>query len=112
MAAPAEPSQTTAQGLPYPSHTQPPGSGFNYLQRLAEASGKLIVGIYSTASARDTATGSAQKGTMAYTQDQNILWVRGDTQWEQVYPAAGPSITSGSANPSGGQDGDIYFKYV
>lgn len=112
MAAPAEPSQSTTQGLPYPTQDQPPGSGYHYIQRLAEATQQLIVGVYPSTSARDIENPSAQRGTLAYTQDQGILWLRGYSGWDQIYPTAGPSITSGSSNPSGGQNGDIYFKYI
>lgn len=113
MAAPAEPSQSTAAlQLPYPAQSQPPGSGYHYMRRLAERVEKFVVGVYATASARDVAVPAPQKGTMAYTQDQGIFWVRGTNTWEQVYPASGPKVTKGSANPSGGSDGDVYFKYV
>lgn len=81
------------------------------LLNLAKAIEKRVVGIYADVATRNSAVAAMGpiEGQFAYVQANNAFSVWDGAAW-QPFPAAAPSITSGTAAPSGGSNGDIYFK--
>lgn len=104
------PTTTPAQALRVPISTDNPDV-VDDMTLLALQIEKRLMGVYATAAARNTATAAAgvEEGMFAYTSDTNTVWFYTGSAWT-VFPPASPAITSGTAGPSGGSDGDIYFK--
>lgn len=104
------PTTTPAQSFRVPVSTDNPDVPDDITQ-LALQIEKRVMGVYATAAARNTATTAAgvEEGMFAYTMDTNTVWFYTGSAWT-VFPPASPAITSGTAGPSGGSDGDIYFK--
>jgi hypothetical protein len=104
------PTTTPAQALRVPISTDNPDV-VDDMTQLALQIEKRLVGVYATVSARNSATTAAGvvEGMFAYTMDANKFWYYDGAAW-QPFPPTAPSITSGTAGPSGGVDGDIYFK--
>lgn len=94
---------TPKYALPYPTLDDPP-NGPAQLQSLAQATENAIptlnaVLTYASASARD-AVASPADGTIAYTQDDDMLWARVNGAWRPMVPggiiatATGPGATT------------------
>lgn len=81
------------------------------LLAIAKAIEKRVVGIYATNAARDTATTAIgpTEGMMCYVVANDTLFIYNGTAWAS-FPPAQPQITSGTAAPTGGNNGDVYFK--
>lgn len=104
---------TTRTGAPYPDHDNDlPEWTDNYFKVLAEHLEKLGSPKYANAAARDAAIPSPGEGDMCWVMDINVFQVHDGSSWQQVFPPDFPAISSGTAAPSGGSDGDLYFQYV
>lgn len=105
------PTTTPGQAFRVPVSTDNPDVPDD-MTLLAKDIEKRVMGVYVNAAARDsaaTAMGGAQEGMFAFTKDNDKVWYYTGSAWT-VFPPAQPAITSGTAGPSGGVDGDIYFK--
>jgi hypothetical protein len=82
------------------------------LLALAKAVEKRVVAIYSTGPVRDaamTAMGPVE-GMICFVQSNNHLYFWDGSAWQTITPPDVPAITSGTAAPSGGANGDVYFR--
>jgi hypothetical protein len=104
------PTTTPAQAFRVPVSTDNPDV-VDDMTQLALQIEKRVMGVYATAAARNSATTAAGvvEGMFAYLMDSNTVTYYDGAAW-QPFPPAQPAITSGTAGPSGGSDGDIYFK--
>lgn len=102
---------TPLQGLPIPEETDTPDVPAS-ITALAIALEKRLVQKYSTTAERSTANPTPDEGQFAYVAEDNTFWLYDGTQWAQLYlyTTPRPTITTSSANPTGGVDGDIWFK--
>jgi len=93
-----------------PDANEDPNLAFDLLA-IAKAIEKRLVGVYSSTADRDAKTSAAgvQEGMFAFTTDTDSFWYRSASAWVS-FPPPTPSITSGSAAPSGGSNGDVYFR--
>jgi len=93
-----------------PDANEDPNIAYDLLQ-IAKAIEKRVMGVYATTAARNTATGAMGPvpGMFAFTLNDNQMWYYNGSAWVN-FPPAVPAITSGTAAPSGGANGDIYFK--
>jgi hypothetical protein len=106
------PSTTPIQGFRIPVSTDDPDI-VDDMTQLAKAIEKRVVGIYASASDRDTkVAGNVEEGMFAFTKDTNSFWYHDGTNWVG-FPTVVPVIRSGTGNPvnSTGIDGDVYIKY-
>lgn len=102
-------------GVHYPLHEQKPRWIDNYIKVAVNELGKLVIPKYASAAARDAAIPQPVSGDFAWLSNGSILtaYVSGsDAGWKQVYPPVVPKITYGTAAPTGGANGDIYFQVV
>lgn len=93
-----------------PDANEDPNLAYDLLQ-IAKTIEKRLMGVYATPAARDaaaTAMGPVE-GMFAFTQDANKVWYYDGTAWV-AFPPVQPAITSGTTAPSGGANGDIYFR--
>lgn len=81
------------------------------LLAIAKAIEKRVVGIFASVAARDSATVAMGpvEGMMCFVQANDTCYIYIGSAWT-VFPPALPQITSGTAAPSGGNNGDVYFK--
>ena len=107
------PTTTSNQQWTLPAQTDDP----NIVADLATVVGQIekqVVGIYASVSDRNTRATSPLEGQFAFTKDTNTLYVYDGAAWQQVYGISFgtyvPQITSGTGAPSGGNNGDVYFK--
>jgi hypothetical protein len=93
-----------------PDANEDPNIAYDLLQ-IAKAIEKRVMGVYATPAARNTATGTMGPvpGMFAFTLSDHMVSYYDGAAW-QPFPPAVPAITSGTAAPSGGANGDIYFK--
>jgi hypothetical protein len=93
-----------------PDANEDPNLAYDLLN-IAKAIEKRLMGVYATTGARDTATASAgvQEGMFAFVTADDSVWYYSGSAWVK-FPPVQPVITSGTAAPSGGANGDIYFK--
>jgi hypothetical protein len=106
------PTTTANQQIPLPVDTDDPNIPDD-LNTLATFLEHQIVGIYTTTSDRDTrANSTAKEGQVAFVKADNSFWVWNGSTWDKMYISYSyvPAITSGTAAPSGGNNGDVYFK--
>lgn len=106
------PTTTPNQGIPIPVETDDPNipDDLNTLVTFME---KQLVGIYTSVTDRNTRATSPIEGQIAFTKDTNTFYVYDGAAWQQMYISIGayvPQITSGTGDPTGGNDGDVYFK--
>lgn len=107
---------TPALGWPLPVNNDDPDVPGD-LYALATRIEKTVVGIYASATARDTATASiVTPGMFAFTLAEAKLWYRGTSAWIEFVPrdpVLNPAIRSGTAAPvnTTGVDGDVYIQY-
>jgi len=104
------PGNTPAQGFRVPIAGDDPDV-VDDITQLAKMIEKRVMGVYATAADRDTKATAAgvEEGMFAFTKDSDRMWYYTGSAWV-AFPPAQPAITSGTANPSGGADGDVYFK--
>jgi hypothetical protein len=100
---------TPYQDLPVPEDTDDPDV-VDDLTNLAVAIEKRLAGVYNTTTDRDTRVTAPAEGQVAYLKDANTWTFYDGSSWTEMF-AVVPSITSGTAAPSGGADGDIYFQH-
>lgn len=81
------------------------------LLAIAKAIEKRVMGVYATNAARDSATVAIGpvEGMFCFVQANDNCYVYISGAW-QIFPTPPPAITSGTAAPSGGSNGDVYFK--
>jgi len=101
---------TPLQGLPIPEDADDPNIPAD-ITALANAIEKRLAGVYNSVADRDAKITAPQEGQLAILKDVNKIYVYFDSAWTQIYPAAGPQITSGTTAPTGGSNGDVYFRY-
>jgi hypothetical protein len=104
------PNQTPAQGFPTPALLDDPNIPED-IHNLAIAIERRVVGIYNSASDRDTAVSGPAEGQVAYLRDENKFTFYNGTSWVNMLGSQ-VSITSGTVVPSNssGTDGDVFFK--
>jgi hypothetical protein len=108
-----EPTEsTTRTGAKYPANTQDPSYIDHYIRRAVESLEKMVIPKYATQSARDTAIPSPVEGDACWLQDQDVLQIYAAGGWQQLWPSTQPTITHGTAAPTGGSDGDVYLQYA
>jgi len=100
---------TPLQGLPIPETTDDPDV-VGDITSLALAIEKRLAGVYTTVADRDSKITAPQAGQIAVLTGSNVVTAYLGGTWKQVYPAAGPAITSGTGAPAGGANGDVYFR--
>lgn len=101
---------STYNGLVYPAETDTPDVPRD-IQNLAKAVEKRIMGIYLSASDRDTQlTGGTApvEGQVAYLKDTNLFTYYDGAAWQKMFNI--PTFTTSTSAPSGGSDGDVWFK--
>lgn len=103
---------TPAQAFPVPLATDDPDIQDD-IGSLARAIEKRVMGIYASASARDSATAAAglEEGMFAYTRDNNTVYYYDGAAWVS-WPPPQPKIYSGPSVPdnSFGANGDVFFQ--
>lgn len=102
------PTTTSNQGFPLPVAGDDPNVPDD-LNTLALAIERRVVGVYNSTSDRSTRVPAPQEGQVAYLKDSNTFTYYTGSAWAEMFPAQ-VSITSGTANPTGGSNGDVYFK--
>lgn len=100
---------TTLQDLPIPEDTDDPDV-VDDMTNLANAIELRLAGVYNTVTDRDTRITSPAEGQVGYLKDSNTWTYYNGSAWTEMF-AVVPSITSGTAAPTGGSDGDIYFQH-
>lgn len=106
------PTTTSNQQIPLPVQGDDPNI-VDDLTTLVTFMEKQLVGIYASVTDRNARATSPKEGQIAFTKDANLFWLYDGTTWQQMYISIGtyvPQITSGTAAPSGGNNGDVYFK--
>lgn len=103
--------QTPNQGFPYPADSDIPDIPADF-EKLALAVEKRVVGVYTSTLDRDTSVPSPETGQVAVVTSDMSFWIHDGSTWRQMYISLTrpPQITSGTGNPSGGSNGDVYFK--
>ena len=101
---------TTMQGFRIPEQTDTPDVPRD-ITNLAHDVELKVMGVYSSASDRDTKIASPVEGQFAYCVDVGTAYVFHSGSWV-TYPPPQVSITSGATVPanSSGNDGDVFFK--
>ena len=81
------------------------------LLAIAKAIEKRVMGVYATTGARDTAAAAMGpvEGMFAFVQSNNSVYFYDGAAW-QLFPPTPPAVTSGTAAPAGGSNGDVYFR--
>ena len=106
------PTTTPAQALPIPVQADSPDVPRD-MSALALAIEKRLVGVYNSASDRDTKTAAAgvQEGMFAFLKDTNAFTFYDGAAWQPAFPTP-PAVTSGTTTPSNatGNNGDVYLK--
>lgn len=113
------PTTSPTQGLPVPVDGDDPNVPDDFLI-LAKAIEKKVVGVYATTTERDNknnpavTTGSTApvEGQLAFIKADDSWYVYDGAAWKQIYIGYSyvPQITSGTAAPSGGNNGDVYLQ--
>ena len=103
---------TTKQALPYPMADEKLADGNDAVRKLAQALDGKVVMVFASQSAMNTAVPTPSEGMLAYIADSNLLQLRVDSAWVNVFPTS-PAIYSGTAAPAStlGTTGDIYVQY-
>lgn len=101
---------TPLQSLPVPELTDDPDV-VGDMTALAVAIEKRLMGVYASATDRNTKVSSPQNGQFAFLVDTGKMYVYRSSAWNE-FPAPQVSITAGSSVPSNsvGNDGDVFFK--
>jgi len=101
---------TPQQGFPVPTAADDPDIPGDLLA-LALAIEKRVVGVYNSATDRDTKVSAPQEGQFAYLKDTDVLTKYNGSAWVAAF-AAPPNFTSGTSVPSNatGNDGDVFFR--
>jgi hypothetical protein len=101
---------TNQQGFPVPTAGDDPDIPADLLA-LANAIERRVVGVYNSATDRNTKITSPQEGQFAYLKDVDLLTKYNGTAWENAFPSP-PTFSSGPTVPANGSgtNGDVFFK--
>jgi hypothetical protein len=103
------PTNTTNQGIPYPTKEDSPGDLAEYIQDVAVALEKKAVMVFTSAADRDSrmvGANSPTTGMVCILQDSMKMLKYNGTAWVNVFP----TITVSTSSPTGGENGDIWLK--
>lgn len=102
-------TSTPLQALPTPVSSALPDITSD-MYALAVAVEKKLVMVYTSNADRDAKVTTPVAGMFCITLDAMKIWIYSGASWSSI-PTSFPNITAGTAAPSGGNDGDFYFKY-
>lgn len=82
------------------------------MTKMANAIERKLVNTYASISDRDSRLAAPESGMLAFMKDTSKLLAYFNGEWNQIYPLAGPQITSGTSAPNNatGTNGDVYFQ--
>jgi hypothetical protein len=107
------PANTPIQGFRYPIGADDPDVPDD-MKLLAQGVEKRVVGVYASATARNTAvSGLVEEGMFAFLKDTNALTYYDGAAWQTFTPGSF-KIASGSTVPTNADptyvNGDVFFK--
>lgn len=104
------PTTTTAQGFPVMVDGDDPNIPED-IMNLTKAIEKRVMGVYNTATDRNTKLPTPEEGQVAYLKDTNTFTFYTGSAWTNMFTAP-PTFTSGATVPANtsGSNGDVFFK--
>jgi len=102
-------ANTANQGFTYPLGTDPPDELDTIIETVVKQIEKAVVMKFTNASQRDTKLVGAYApvlGQVCILTDTMALMKYNGSTWVNVFP----TITTSTSDPSGGSNGDIWFK--